>query len=337
MKTDSFWKEILEKLFAEFLQFFFPDIHRDIDFSKGYQFLDKEFQKISKGAKTGQKIVDKLVKVYLKDGSEKWLLIHIEIQGQKEKEFAKRMFIYNYRIFDRYQKETISLALLTDGDAQFRPDTFQIKRWGFECTFKFPLAKIIDYIDYAFEKEEKKNPFSLVVQAFLKTMETQGDDLSRYRWKREFILRVYQLGLSHEVLFRIYRFIEWIMILPDTLEDRLYEEIKQKEGDKAMSYILYAERKGILKGRQEGIQQGIKQGIEKGIQKGIVKGRQEGQIEGLRKAIELLMNAKFGETENAFRQKLNRIDSLKTLEKILFELERSSDFEDFRKRVEDKY
>ncbi len=100
-----------------------------------------------------------------------------------------------------------------------------------------------------------------------------------------------------------------------------------------MSYILYAERKGILKGRREGIQQGIKQGIEKGI----VKGRQEGQIEGLRKAIELLMNAKFGETENAFRQKLNRIDSLKTLEKILFELERSSDFEDFRKRIEDKY
>ncbi len=315
MKTDSFWKEILEKLFAEFLQFFFPDIHRDIDFNKGYQFLDKEFQKISKGAKTGKRIVDKLVKVYLKDGSEKWLLIHIEIQGQKENEFAKRMFTYNYRIFDRYQKETISLALLTDRDARFRPNMFQMKRWGFECTFKFPLVKIIDYIDYEFAKDT--NPFSLVVQAFLKTMETQGDDLSRYRWKKEFILHVYQLGLDHETLFQIYQFIEWIMDLPKELDEQLYQEIKQIEEHKEMSLITIAEEKGI----------------KKGLQQGIAKGRQEGQIEGLRKAIELLMNAKFGETENAFRQKLNEINSLKTLEKILFLLEQSSEFSEFKQKL----
>ena len=41
MRTDSFWKKVLEELFADFLKFFFPDIHKDIDFSKGYQFLDK--------------------------------------------------------------------------------------------------------------------------------------------------------------------------------------------------------------------------------------------------------------------------------------------------------
>ncbi len=318
MRTDSFWKEILENLFGEFLQFFFPDIHRDIDFSKGYQFLDKEFQKISKGAKTGRRIVDKLVKVYLKDGSEKWLLIHIEIQEQKEKEFAKRMFTYNYRIFDRYQKETISLALLTDRDARFRPDTFQIKRWGFECTFKFPLVKIIDYIDYEFAKDT--NPFSLVVQAFLKTMETQGDDQSRYRWKREFILQVYQLGLSHETLIQILRFIEWIMILPDALENRLYEEMKQKEGDKAMTYILYAERKGI------------KEGLKKGIQ----KGRKEGQAEGLRRAIEIMMEARFGKAESALKSKLDKINSIKTLEKILIELQNSADLPEFENRLAEK-
>ena len=101
MKTDSFWEEILEKLFQEFMQFFFPEIHRVIDFSKGYQFLDKEFQQISKASKSRKKIVDKLVKVYLKDGAEKWLLIHIEIQGQQKKDFARRMFTYYYRIVDK--------------------------------------------------------------------------------------------------------------------------------------------------------------------------------------------------------------------------------------------
>ncbi len=319
MKTDSFWKEILEKLFSEFLLFFFPEIHRDIDFSKGYQFLDKEFQKISKEAKTGQKIVDKLVKVFLKDGSEKWLLIHIEIQGQKEKAFARRMFTYNYRIFDRYRKETISLALLTDRDAHYRPDEFHIKRWGFECLFKFPLAKIIDYIDYEFDKDP--NPFALVVHAFLKTMETQGDDQSRYRWKREFILQVNRLGLSHETLIEIYRFIEWIMILPDPLEDRLYEEMKQIEGDKVMSYILYAERKGL----EEGIQKGIKKGRQEGIK--------EGQIKGLRQAIEIMLEARFGNVDVVFKSKLNKINSIKILEKILLELQKATDPAEFEKHL----
>ncbi len=36
---DSAWKEIIEDLFEDFLLFFFPDIHGDIDWSKGYAFF----------------------------------------------------------------------------------------------------------------------------------------------------------------------------------------------------------------------------------------------------------------------------------------------------------
>ena len=316
MKSDSFWKEVLEELLSEFLRFFFPHIHRDIDFSRGYQFLDKEFQKISKGAQTGRRIVDKLVKVYLKDGSEKWLLIHIEIQGKKEKEFAERMFTYNYRIFDRYRRETISLALLTDEDPNYRPNEFRIRRWDFECLFKFPLAKIIDYINDDFEKETKSNPFSLIVQAFLKTLHTQGNDQSRYQWKRAFILKVYELGLDHETLFRIYRFIEWIMEIPVEMDERLYNEIKQIEEHKEMSLITIAEKKGLEKGRQ----------------KGLLEGKMKA-IPSLRKAIELLMHAKFGELNREWFQKIEAIDTLDALEKILLELEQANDFADFKQRI----
>jgi hypothetical protein len=31
---DSAWKDILDHYFPQFLQFFFPDIYRDIDFKK---------------------------------------------------------------------------------------------------------------------------------------------------------------------------------------------------------------------------------------------------------------------------------------------------------------
>jgi len=40
---DSPWKEAIEEYFRECMAFFFPDIHDDINWLKGYQFLDKEF------------------------------------------------------------------------------------------------------------------------------------------------------------------------------------------------------------------------------------------------------------------------------------------------------
>jgi len=124
---------------------FFPHIAGDIDFDKGYEFLDKELKRILREAGTGKRYADILVKVYLKDGQEEWLLIHIEVQDYGDKEFSERMFIYNYRIFDRYRKEIISLAILTDPSTGFRPQRYERARWGFRHLFEFPIIKLIDY------------------------------------------------------------------------------------------------------------------------------------------------------------------------------------------------
>ena len=43
---DSPWKEGMELYFKELMQFFFPDIAREIAWDKGYQFLDKELQQV---------------------------------------------------------------------------------------------------------------------------------------------------------------------------------------------------------------------------------------------------------------------------------------------------
>ena len=141
---DSGWKEILDLYFPQFLQFFFPEIYNDMDFSqKSYEFLDKEFQSIIKEGEVGRRYADKLIKVYLRDGNEKWLLIHIEVQGEKEEKFEERLYIYNYRIFDRYRKEVITLVVLTDSSKKFRPKKYEITRWGFRhlparCAWRRP-------------------------------------------------------------------------------------------------------------------------------------------------------------------------------------------------------
>jgi hypothetical protein len=51
---DSAWKEALESFFEEFISFFFPEAHSGIDWSLGYEFLDKELQKVVRDAELGR-------------------------------------------------------------------------------------------------------------------------------------------------------------------------------------------------------------------------------------------------------------------------------------------
>ena len=69
---DSPWKDILDLQFEEFMAFFFPSAHARIDWRAGHEFLDKELQKITLDAALGRRVVDKLVKVHLKNGREQW-------------------------------------------------------------------------------------------------------------------------------------------------------------------------------------------------------------------------------------------------------------------------
>jgi hypothetical protein len=54
---DSPWKEIIERLFPQFMTFFFPAIHAAIDWSMPYQFLDKELQQVVRAAELGRHTV----------------------------------------------------------------------------------------------------------------------------------------------------------------------------------------------------------------------------------------------------------------------------------------
>ena len=89
----------------------------------GWESLDKELQQLDPDSETGRRYVDKLVKVWLKNGEEQWVLIHVEVQMSDETEFPLRMYIYNYRVFDKYnRREVASFAVLGDDNPHWRPD-----------------------------------------------------------------------------------------------------------------------------------------------------------------------------------------------------------------------
>ena len=88
---DSPWKEALDAYFEPFLAMLFPEVHRRIDWSRGYESLDKEFQQVVREAEVGRRYVDKLVKVWTTDGAECWVLVHVEVQTARDAEFPRRM------------------------------------------------------------------------------------------------------------------------------------------------------------------------------------------------------------------------------------------------------
>ncbi len=98
---DSPWKDLLDRWQRPFLEFFFPAIAADIDWSRGFEFLDKELQKITRRAVVGRRYVDKLVKVWRPGGEETWVLIHTEVQGDPDPGFARRLYTDHSRLMDR--------------------------------------------------------------------------------------------------------------------------------------------------------------------------------------------------------------------------------------------
>ncbi len=306
---DSPWKEAVEIFFPAFMSFFFPAIDAEIDWSKGYQFLDKELEKVVRDAQSGRRYVDKLVQVFLKEGRETWLLIHIEIQNDRDRDFPERMYIYHYRLFDRYRVDIVSLAVLSDADARYRPKVYRTGRWGCKLTFQFPIAKVLDYgRDWA-ALEANPNSFAVVVMAHLKAKAVkQGEE--RKQWKLYLVKLLYQRGYTRQQVLELFRFIDWLLVLPPGLDKTFWAELSKFEEEQRMPYVTSVERIGIEKGLQQGLQQGA-----------------------LQAARDMLLHAiavRFGEKPNDVVQVVNAIEVKETLQSLLEQVICCADLAAFR-------
>ncbi len=193
---DSPWKEILRQYFPEAIAFFFPDLHRLIDWQHPPEFLDKEFQQIAPETATGKRYADLLVKVWRKRGKALVLLLHVEVQAKPEAHFAERMFVYALRIFDRFQQPAASLAILCDGKADWRPHRYEFHQGGTHLSFQFEVVKLLDYQPRWVELVADPNPFATIVMAQLKAQETRRQASTRKEWKLSLIRHLYEAGYS---------------------------------------------------------------------------------------------------------------------------------------------
>jgi predicted transposase/invertase (TIGR01784 family) len=166
-KNDALWKGILEDVFDDFLVFIFEERSTIFDFSKGFEFLNKELAQIYPVDENSDhpKFVDKLVKVFTKGGSEEWVLVHVEVQGYNDPEFAKRMFTYFYRILDKFGKPITCVALFTGSEKAAVVQQYDYSFLGTENHFRYNVYNVIEQDINSLEKNE--NPFAMVVQTVL--------------------------------------------------------------------------------------------------------------------------------------------------------------------------
>ena len=273
---DSPWKEAVEHYFPEFIEFYFPGAYAQIDWSKEHVFLDQELRAVVQDAELGKRFVDKLVRVTLLNGDEKWIYIHIEVQGTRQAEFAKRMFVYNYRIYDRYDKPVASMAVLADEHPNWRPDYFSYGVLGSETSIRFPIAKLTDYHDKVNELLATDNSFAIVTATHILTQRTRKNDQERYQAKRLLVRLLYQRKWDKQRVIDLFGVIDWMMRLPEELEQQLWQEIEIFEENEKMQYVTSVERIGIAKGRQEGLQEGLLKGEAKML--GLMLGHRFGDL-----------------------------------------------------------
>jgi hypothetical protein len=93
-RADAAWKRVLTDLLPGCLAFAAPELHAAVDWTVPTISLDKEFQAIARQVAVGPRVADHLVQLRLRSGSITWLVLHVEVQGQPQEDFAARMFTY---------------------------------------------------------------------------------------------------------------------------------------------------------------------------------------------------------------------------------------------------
>jgi hypothetical protein len=230
---DPVWKKIIEEFYVDFMQFFLPDLFAQLDASVEPVFLDQELLMIQKELNIPKQITDKLIKVRLKDGSERWILIHIEIQTKFELLFSTRMYLYQAFIFAKYRLPITALAVFTRPSTPKNFDIYETTCFGTTLTYRYNAYKIAKQNEV--ELMNSDNIFALFVLAHLYVIKTTPQ---KYEQRRIFKEKLFELTKKKQFpddkVTRMLIFVDQILELPISLQNSFSETMAHKDPDQLM-------------------------------------------------------------------------------------------------------
>ena len=239
---DNNWKEVVEKQLANVVSFFLPNFHPHVDWTRKPEFLEQEMRIIRRNTQKGRKkIVDKLVKVWLKTGEEYWILIHIEIESSDKVGFNKRMFTYFSRAYDKFNVPIVALALLVGEKPPPSYDCFKESFFGTNITYQYNAYVVIDQTEQDLLASD--NIMALFILANLYTLQTKDEAQRRLELKK----KLYELAMERNIFLEnidsLLKFVFDFMTLPVKEESNFFRFVERKQKKEDMTETAFQKRR----------------------------------------------------------------------------------------------
>jgi len=277
---DEAFKKLLQTFFAEFIALFFPELDKLLDNSDARLLMQELLVDVVGRQKRN---LDLLVETKIKS-LDAFILVHLEPQSRRQRDFAERMFIYFSRIFEIYRKKykiMIPIAIFSANRAGEEPDTLEMSVPGHAILhFQFYKVELGRQNWRRFITSD--NP---VAAALLAKM---GYNKKEEREVRAAYLRMIlrlRRSLDDARLALIMSFAD-LYFKPDMKRDEeILREIQSEfpeEGANIMELMPTWMRMGYEKGMEEGVEEGMKEGMKEGkkeiVQKLLRKGFSHEQL-----------------------------------------------------------
>ncbi|MFC5402750.1 Rpn family recombination-promoting nuclease/putative transposase [Cohnella soli] len=255
---DEAFKKLLQTFFAEFLELFFTDVNALLDHSRT-RLLMQELLVDVVGEEA--RVLDLLLETRYR-ALDAYILVHMEPQSTRQRDFHERMFIYFSRLFERHRKQhklIIPIAIFTSDEARDERDTFVMEIPGLEIVrFKFLKVELRKQNWRRFIDSD--NPVAAALLAKMGYNDSEKKEL-RSAYLR-MILRLRKKFDSARIA--LIMSVADMYFVPDREQDEaVLKELQERypeEGDAIMDLMPAWKRWGY----EEGIEQGKAEGKEEG-------------------------------------------------------------------------
>ena len=260
---DRLFKELLSTFFVDFVDLFLPEAAGYLD-KATVEMLDKEvFTDVTAGERH---VADLVVKARFK-GEDSCFLIHVETQARQQEEFARRMFRYFARLYEKHGLPVYPVALFSyESPERPEPDTHDVTFPDLEVLrFRFRTIQLnrLNWRDFL----RLPNP---VAAALMSKMSVAPEE--RPKVKVECLRLMASLKLDPARMQLIAGFVDTYLRL-NAEEETLFRadvaRLEEPQGEVVMEIVT------------SWMEQGIEKGLAQGLAQGLVQGRQEGRQEGL--------------------------------------------------------
>jgi predicted transposase/invertase (TIGR01784 family) len=251
---DRLFKELLSTFFLEFLELFLPQVADRVDPNSLTLLPQEYFADLTSGEKH---VVDLLAQVALA-GEDVGFLIHVEAQATSKADFARRMFLYFARLYQKYLRPIYPVVVFSfDQPLREEPITH---------TVEFPDLKVMEFNFRAIQLNRLNwrdylNHANPVAAALMAKMQIAPAERPLVKIECLRLLATLKLDPARTQL--ISGFIDTYLQLNNQEEQVFQVEIAR---------LVPTEQEGIMQIVTSWMERGIEQGIEQGIERGIERG-----------------------------------------------------------------